>query len=553
MSAYTGTIETGAEDRYIVERCGALGLPVALVDLSGRIRARHCDEANWLTHTLLNSGLFAQGLLGVAPQWHDRAPAEPSELWPGCWVVPLAIQERRRVIGYRVVVVLTERLLDSEQLHRLVASARLDYMVACSQIGPESLWSERDLPRLAQMLNWTAHDLHDKNRHAEEINTLSQQLAEAYEEISLVYKLSAKMTVTADPEPFLEYVLSEMQQVIGLRWMVMQLNDTDDRLQELRGRTFVAGDPPFDEPRLARAARKVGALWCGKADSAQVVFNPADLGDPDLAGVVGTTLLVPLVRDDRPLGIIIGTEKIDSSDLSSVDSKLATSLGQSVGIFLENAMLFEDVQDMFMGTLRTLVSAIDAKDTYTCGHSERVAWLGRELAEAAGLDAQSTQRLYLAGLLHDIGKIGIPESVLAKPGRLTDEEFDIIKTHPRIGARILQDIRQMQDLIPGVLYHHERFDGGGYPDGLSGENIPLFGRVLCLADSFDAMSSTRTYRAAMDRQAVLEEILNCAGKQFDPKLAEVFVNIDFALYDQMIHNHQQRQSPLIKELGGLSG
>jgi putative two-component system response regulator len=142
----------------------------------------------------------------------------------------------------------------------------------------------------------------------------------------------------------------------------------------------------------------------------------------------------------------------------------------------------------------------------------------------------------------------VPESVLTKPGKLTKEEFDIIKTHPRIGGRILQDIRQMQDLLPGVLYHHERFDGRGYPDGLSGEAIPLFGRVICLADSFDAMTSNRTYRQALPLDKVLEEIRDCSGTQFDPHLADVFVTLDFTPFQQMLENHRGRTSPLRQEL-----
>lgn len=470
-------------------------------------------------------------------------------MWPGCWVLPLPVRERRRVMGYRVVVILTEQLLDEETLQRLAHEASLDYAAARGRIDGTRLVAADELDRICGLLSWMSDDLSDQGNRDDEIVNLSQQLTEAYEELSLLYKLSAKMTVTEDAGSFLHETLDELQQVIGLKWAALHLSDSDDRLQDMRGRMYTAGDLPHEADEIGNAIRHLIGRF-GLERKTLILHEAADLEHPALVESVQAALVVPLSRDGKVLGILIGADKLNGSDLSSVDSKLATSLGQSISIFLENMMLYDDVQDMFMGTLRTLVSAIDAKDTYTCGHSERVAWLGRELARAAGMGVHESERMYLAGLLHDIGKIGIPERVLCKSGRLTNEEFDIIKTHPRIGARILQDIRQMQDLIPGVLYHHERFDGRGYPDGLSGKNIPLLGRLLCLADSFDAMSSTRMYRSAMGRHEVLEEIRRCAGSQFDPQLAELFVSLDFEPYDRMIDKHQARTSPLRQELGG---
>jgi HD-GYP domain-containing protein (c-di-GMP phosphodiesterase class II) len=131
----------------------------------------------------------------------------------------------------------------------------------------------------------------------------------------------------------------------------------------------------------------------------------------------------------------------------------------------------------------------------------------------------------------------VPEHVLLKPGKLTDEEFDWIRRHPEMGHRILKDIPQLNDILPGVLYHHERWDGKGYPQGLQGDGIPLVARLIGLADSFDAMSSTRTYRSALSRSQVLKEIENCSGSQFDPHLALTFLSLDFSEYDRMAHEH----------------
>ena len=207
-------------------------------------------------------------------------------------------------------------------------------------------------------------------------------------------------------------------------------------------------------------------------------------------------------------------------------------------------MLFEDVHGLMMGLLHSLTSAVDAKDAYTCGHSERVAAAqpAPGAARSACRDAQ-VEQIYMAGLLHDVGKIGVPESVLQKTGRLTPEEFEQMKKHPQIGARILADIKQVKDLIPGVLHHHERYDGKGYPAGLAGENIPLMGRIICLADCFDAMTSNRTYRKALPLEVALTEIRRCAGTQFDPTFAEAFLRIGTDKLRDLVRYAQDPAAP----------
>ncbi|MDA1008677.1 MAG: HD domain-containing protein [Planctomycetota bacterium] len=184
-----------------------------------------------------------------------------------------------------------------------------------------------------------------------------------------------------------------------------------------------------------------------------------------------------------------------------------------------------DRRELFGGAMHALVSAIDAKDPYTRGHSDRVALLAELLAKAAGLNGEECERARLCGIVHDIGKIGVPEAILRKDGKLTNEEFDAIKIHPTTGHAILRDIPQMREILPGVLHHHEKWDGGGYPHRLAGENIPFLGRLLCLADVFDALTSARSYRAAMPLETGIKIIRESVGMHFDPKLAEIFLSI----------------------------
>jgi putative two-component system response regulator len=195
-------------------------------------------------------------------------------------------------------------------------------------------------------------------------------------------------------------------------------------------------------------------------------------------------------------------------------------------VFLTNNMLYADLQDLLMGVLHALTATIDAKDPYTCGHSNRVAIISKRLAESMGLPAQRVQQIYLAGLMHDIGKIGVPESVLCNPGRLTPQEYEAVKKHPALGAKILGGIRQLDDVIAGILYHHERLDGRGYPQGLYGDEVPLDARIIGLADCFDAMSSDRTYRKALPLEAVVNEVRKCAGTQFAPEVVAHLLDWD---------------------------
>lgn len=185
-------------------------------------------------------------------------------------------------------------------------------------------------------------------------------------------------------------------------------------------------------------------------------------------------------------------------------------------------------RDLFMHVVKSLADAIDAKDTYTNGHSGRVAEYSKEIARRAGYSTQRQNDIYMMGLLHDVGKIGVPDAVINKPSRLTDEEYELIKNHPVMGARILKNIKEMPKLVTGARWHHERFGGGGYPDGLHGEDIPEEARIIAVADAYDAMTSRRSYRDVLSQEHVRGEIEKGKGTQFDP----VFADIMLAMIDE---------------------
>ena len=185
----------------------------------------------------------------------------------------------------------------------------------------------------------------------------------------------------------------------------------------------------------------------------------------------------------------------------------------------------QQLEQSYLDSIQLLRHTVEAKDSYTKGHSDRVSAYSVLIGKKLGLSDEDLKKLEIGGLFHDIGKIGIPDSILQKNGRLSKYEYSIIKKHPEIGANILSTASIFQDIIPIVKYHHERYDGKGYPDRISGKKIPYLARITAVADTFDAMTSKRSYRDALPLDCVISEIQRCKGSQFDPKIAEAFIEI----------------------------
>jgi len=205
--------------------------------------------------------------------------------------------------------------------------------------------------------------------------------------------------------------------------------------------------------------------------------------------------------------------------------RLLDSMAEQIAVVITNSDLYRDLERFVINMVKSLVFAIEAKDDYTRGHSERVCQYSLLMAERLGLDEERKKILQWSSILHDSGKIGIPESILNKPWRLKDEEYQIIKNHPMKGHTILEPLEQLASSLPGMLHHHERYDGAGYPEGLKGKEIPLDARIIAVADTFDAMTSNRAYRPAKTPEEAIEEIEKVAGTQLDPDLVKVFKEV----------------------------
>ncbi len=248
--------------------------------------------------------------------------------------------------------------------------------------------------------------------------------------------------------------------------------------------------------------------------------------------------LAPPLETIRRLDIQGYCEKSDKFDqlLLLIESGIK-SIAQMNEIKRINAELSdanEKLERAYLDSIETLRFTVEAKDPYTRGHSDRVSEYSVLLGKKLGLNDEDLKTLRIGGLFHDIGKIGVPDSILLKDSRLTDKEYSEIKNHPSIGAHILHNAVAFQDIIPIVKHHHERFDGNGYPGRLKGTDIPYFARIAAVADTFDAMTSKRTYRDAIPIEDVKLEIERCSGTQFDPDIARVFLDILNNSYDEIL-------------------
>jgi putative nucleotidyltransferase with HDIG domain len=267
-------------------------------------------------------------------------------------------------------------------------------------------------------------------------------------------------------------------------------------------------------------------------DAPQIVIgraNDADLRIPDnyLSGKHARILVVHNFYHIEDLGSRNGTwvngERVTFMRLAHMD---VIRLGQTSLSFLQNDIVDENyIRKLNLQTIQSLALAVEAKDPYTKGHSERVAEGAEHLATVMGLDKADVERVRIAGIVHDIGKIGVPETLLLNKSGLNDAEYEVVKQHVVEGKHILLPLNFLSDIIPAVYHHHERFDGTGYPDGLAGEEIPLWARIIQVADTCDAMAISRPYRAAFSKEQVIDEFTRCASTQFDPDIARTMVEI----------------------------
>ncbi len=245
-----------------------------------------------------------------------------------------------------------------------------------------------------------------------------------------------------------------------------------------------------------------------------------------------SNMSVPLLVKDEVLGAINFGAAKEHKLFNKEDLDFVNTIAGQIAVAIENARLYtelsasyDQLSHSYILTIKALTKAIDVKDHYTFGHSERVTKYSLTIAEKLNFSQDELHKLRRACVLHDVGKIGIPETILNKPRGLTNEEFAEIKKHPAKGAEIIRDIPFLEDITKVIYHHHERFEGNGYPDGIAGEAIPLGARIMAVADTYDAMTSNRPYRKGLDKVVAFDEIKNCSGSQFDPYVVSAFIEV----------------------------
>ncbi len=242
-----------------------------------------------------------------------------------------------------------------------------------------------------------------------------------------------------------------------------------------------------------------------------------------------SVLAVPLMVSDHVIGVLNVSSKTDGSAFEEEDLHVLVSLAQQAAVAIENARLHGRLHTGYYETVHALASAVEAKDPYTKGHSDRVTAYAVATAKRLGLSTEKIETLRYAGALHDIGKIGMSELILNKPGKLTEQEWEIVKLHPEIGASIIRDVEFLKEAIPVIRHHHERYDGKGYPDGLGNGDLSQLTHIVIAADAFDAMTSKRSYRPALSPAQAFKELRRCSGTQFDPTVANAMIRTISAL------------------------
>ncbi|HAZ07038.1 MAG TPA: hypothetical protein DCZ01_00630 [Elusimicrobia bacterium] len=276
---------------------------------------------------------------------------------------------------------------------------------------------------------------------------------------------------------------------------------------------------------------KSGEGVAGKAfSSGQSIFIADPAGDPryvaPAAGDVEPFVSIPLLVKGKPIGVLNLHASEGAEPFSDYNVKFLGILAGEAAVMIHNMDLFDSLQTFYLEMVQTLARAVDSKDAYTHEHSDRARVKARRVAHELNLPDQMVRYIEYAALLHDIGKIGIDEAILLKPGKLTPEEYEQMKKHPIIGHQILSPVKYLGPVAQMVLYHQEWYDGRGYPEGLKGEEIPLGSRIVAVLDAWDAMTSDRPYRKALGKDIAISELKKGSGTQFDPKVVETFLLLE---------------------------
>ncbi|MCK5595379.1 HD domain-containing protein [bacterium] len=344
-------------------------------------------------------------------------------------------------------------------------------------------------------------------------------------QLKLLHNISETLTLQLDIRKLLTSVIKLISQKTSTEKISVMLIDKKTKLLRIKAAKGVT------KTKIKTVKFKIGegvAGWVAREGKPVLVKNV--LRSHRFKNVINEKekrqlICVPLKVRARTIGVISVEEKVGGLAFTKDDLTILTTIGYEAAIAVSNALLFDEVQQSYFYTITALVKAMEAKEPYTQGHSDRVKKYALSIAREMRLSKENIELIKRFGALHDIGKIGIPLRILNKPDKLTKEEWKIIKSHPRIGVTIIETIDFMKLAKPIILSHHERYDGKGYPMRLRDKKIPLVAKIFNVADAYDAMLSNRPYRKAFNKEYALVELAQCAGTQFDPRIAKIAIKV----------------------------
>lgn len=367
----------------------------------------------------------------------------------------------------------------------------------------------------------------------------SARLSSSFEELCFLRRLSGHIEYCVGNRPLsdmAQLVIGELRQILSVEYLCLIEASSDANSSHPRAGKFLAqdGQVPISEEFWRDALDEMSHNGC--RTQVKNIKNSLHANGFRNTRQVRSFAITPLRKENQLFGWLLAVNKkvphelsgvllnsLGDDELGSMEASLLEVAARILGAHAANYQMFKSLEQLVVDVIRTLVNVVEAKDLYTSGHSNRVARIAHRLAEQLQIPSQDCTDIYTAGLLHDIGKIGVRDEVLNKPDTLTDAELEEIKQHPAIGARMLEQIKQLEKYLPGVLYHHESVDGSGYPCGLKGDQIPLMARVLAVADALDAMTSHRPYRQGMPIERAASILQAGAGQQWDATIVAAYV------------------------------
>jgi HD-GYP domain-containing protein (c-di-GMP phosphodiesterase class II) len=455
------------------------------------------------------------------------------------------------------------------------------------------------LARCAATALMTIRQLRDLETQAEAIDAYAKQVSQDFEELSWLRGLTRQvelMDASTSLKMLAASVLPELRVNLQAEALLLFAPDSQRPEREPGNSSTRDGSPTHDDSSTRYIVETVCGHTTLTAEQLHELVEPlqgheharphvcntgSDVTSPRvMPPFIRSSVIVDLTRNDRHYGWLVAVNKqvqaeadrsfpphsspveprndattgapaigpgegvrtvgdAGNGEFGTAEASLIETAGVILATAAHNSELLAEQESLLLGTVRALINAIDAKDPYTFGHSERVGQIARRIARQMGLGDEFCRVVYLSGLLHDVGKIGVPDHILQKASKLTDEEFAKIKKHPELGFDILRHVKQLEVALPGVLHHHEAMDGSGYPAGLVGEQIPRIARILAVADSYDAMTSTRSYRPAMSSEVAESILASRAGIQWDPEVVNACLSARADLHKLL----QDRDAP----------